>query len=56
MRKEILLYGERQAMGEIGQMLDDRKLLYDCTAQPDIGTEAVCRWIGAFQRMMPIIC
>ncbi len=45
--KEILLYGDRKTITEIGRALDDAAITYDCTTEPAIRGSTTYHWIGA---------
>lgn len=48
--KEILLYGEKETLAEIINVLGDASVSYDYTAEPDIKDGTYYHWIGAFSK------
>ncbi|MEA5014694.1 MAG: NAD-binding protein [Candidatus Limiplasma sp.] len=47
-RKEILLYGGKDAVGRIARALDEAAITYDRTAEMDVRNGAAYDWVGAF--------
>jgi hypothetical protein len=48
--KDILFYGEREALDEVCRALDGERVSYDLTAEPEIPYGAAYRWVGALSK------
>lgn len=47
---DILLYGELEMLDEMRRALDDARVRYDLTAEPEVPDAAAYRWIAALSK------